>query len=543
VRFPAHSIDACLAAAGLQARDVARVAISTSDPAKALARLWPGSKERHYRVRRRLAPPGPLTSLTRAVKYRMTEWAPGPVSRAVSRAALSRVLGRHRLDHATLDLVDHHEAHAAGAAWASGFDRCAVITIDGLGDGVSGTISSFRDGRLTRVAASPAHASLGVFFEHVTSLLNMRELEDEGKVMALADYAAPIPDDSNPLLSLIEVRDGVIRTARAGHALRPTLARLQWRYANEQFAFLAQRVVERTCVALARDAMRLTGESRIALAGGVVSNVKATRQIRLLPDVEDVFVFPHMGDGGLPLGAAVASLARRGEPLAVDLGRLDLGPAFDDATIEQAVRAAGLVPQRMAPLASRVADLLAADRIVLWFQGGMEYGPRALGHRSVLARPDRQALRDRLNLVLKRRVWYQPFCPSLLESEAPRILADWTGGRNRAMTMAFQVAPAFRERMAGVTSIDGTCRPQLVPDGEGSAFAQLLHEARQRWGVAAVLNTSMNIHGEPLVCTPAQAVDVFMRSGADALAIGPYCIETADTARSVPARQAAEATP
>jgi carbamoyltransferase len=472
----------------------------------------------------------------------MTEWAPGPVSRAVSRAALSRVLARHRLDHATLDLVDHHEAHAAGAAWASGFDRCAVITIDGLGDGVSCTISSFRDGRLTRVAASPAHASLGVFFEHVTSLLNMRELEDEGKVMALADYAAPIPDDSNPLLSLIEVRDGVIRTARAGHALRPTLARLQWRYANEQFAFLAQRVVERMCVALARDALRLTGESRIALAGGVVSNVKATRQIRLLPDVEDVFVFPHMGDGGLPLGAAVASLARRGEPLEVDLGRLDLGPAFDDATIEQAVRAAGLVPQRMAPLASRVADLLAADRIVLWFQGGMEYGPRALGHRSVLARPDRQALRDRLNLVLKRRVWYQPFCPSLLESEAPRILADWTGGRNRAMTMAFQVAPAFRERMAGVTSIDGTCRPQLVPDGEGSAFAQLLHEARQRWGVAAVLNTSMNIHGEPLVCTPAQAVDVFMRSGADALAIGPYCIETADTARSVPARQAAEAT-
>jgi carbamoyltransferase len=543
VRFPAHSIAACLAAAGLQARDVARVAISTSDPAKALARLWPGSKERHYRVRRRLAPPGPLTSLTRAVKYRMTEWAPGPVSRAVSRAALARVLARHRLDHATLDLVDHHEAHAAGAAWASGFDRCAVITIDGLGDGVSGTISSFRDGRLTRVAASPAHASLGVFFEHVTSLLNMRELEDEGKVMALADYAAPIPDDSNPLLSLIEVRDGVIRTARAGHALRPTLARLQWRYANEQFAFLAQRVVERVCVALARDAMRLTGESRIALAGGVVSNVKATRQIRLLPDVEDVFVFPHMGDGGLPLGAAVASLARRGEPLEVDLGRLDLGPAFDDATIEQAVRAAGLVPQRMTPLASRVADLLAADRIVLWFQGGMEYGPRALGHRSVLARPDRQALRDRLNLVLKRRVWYQPFCPSLLESEAPRILADWTGGRNRAMTMAFQVAPAFRERMAGVTSIDGTCRPQLVPDGEGSAFAQLLHEARQRWGVAAVLNTSMNIHGEPLVCTPAQAIDVFLRSGADALAIGPYCIETADTARAVPARQAAEATP
>ena len=543
VQFPAQSIAACLAAAGLRAHDVALVSASTSDPAKALGRLWPGSKERHYRVRRRLAEPGALTTLTRAAKYRMTEWAPGPVSRAVSRAALSRVLARHQLSHATLDLVDHHDAHAAGAAWASGFDRCAVITIDGLGDGVSSTISTFRDGRLTRVAASPARASLGVFFEHVTSLLNMRELEDEGKVMALADYAAPIDDDRNPLLSLIDVHDGVIRTARPGHALRRTLARLQWRYANEQFAFLAQRAVERVCVGLARDAMRLTGESRIALAGGVVSNVKATRQIRLLPDVDDVYVFPHMGDGGLPLGAAVTSVARRGDPLHIDLGHLDLGPAFDDATIDAAVRAAGLVPQRAPHLASRVADLLAADRIVLWFQGGMEYGPRALGHRSVLARPDRQALRDRLNLVLKRRVWYQPFCPSLLEGEAARVLEDWTGGRNRAMTMAYQVGPAFRERMAGVTSIDGTCRPQLVPDGDDTAFAQLLREARQRWGVAAVLNTSMNIHGEPLVCTPAQAVDVFLRSGADAIAIGPYCIETADTARTVPVRQTAGATP
>jgi carbamoyltransferase len=172
-----------------------------------------------------------------------------------------------------------------------------------------------------------------------------------------------------------------------------------------------------------------------------------------------------------------------------------------------------------------VADLLEAGRIVMWFQGRMEYGPRALGHRSVLARPDRLALRDRINLVLKRRVWYQPFCPSMLESEGPRLLGDWTGGRNRAMTMAYEVAPRYREQLAGVISVDGTCRPQLVPDGDGSAFAELLHEARRRWGVGAVLNTSFNIHGEPLVCSPVEAVDVFLRSGADALAIGDCCVE------------------
>ena len=221
--------------------------------------------------------------------------------------------------------MDHHESHAAAAAWASGFSSCAVLTIDGLGDGLSATLSAFRDGRLQRVAASPARHSLGVFFEHVTNLLNMRELEDEGKVMALADYAAPIPDEENPLLPLVRVRDGVIETARAGHALRKALARIHWRYSNEQFAYLAQRVVETTCIALARDAVRLTGLRQLALAGGVVSNVKATRRVRLLPEIEDVYVYPHMGDGGLPVGAAVLAAAQSGHPVDLDLRRLDFG--------------------------------------------------------------------------------------------------------------------------------------------------------------------------------------------------------------------------
>ena len=160
----------------------------------------------------------------------------------------------------------------------------------------------------------------------------------------------------------------------------------------------------------------------------------------------------------------------------------------------------------------------------------MEYGPRALGHRSVLARPDLVGVRDRLNLVLKRRVWYQPFCPSMLESEGSRLLADWTGSRNRAMTMAYEVLPDHRARLPGVISVDGTCRPQFVDDAERSDFAALLHHARRRWGVGAVLNTSMNIHGEPLVCSPSEALDVFRRSGADALAIGTYCIERTECA-------------
>jgi len=525
ISFPTRSIDASLAHAGLRPEQIDVVAATTSDPAKTLGRIWSGSKERYYAVRRRKAPPGPLAGLTRALKYRLTEWPPGPVSRALSAAALRRQLARLGLAPAALRLFDHHEAHAAAAAWASGFDSCAVLTIDGLGDGLSATISAFRGGRLERAAVSPARSSVGVFFEHVTNLLNMRELEDEGKVMALADYAAPIADADNPLLPWVRVRDGVIETEWPGHAFRPALARVHWRFPNEQFAYLAQRTVEHAAVALARDAVRLTGLRRIALAGGVVSNVKATRRVRLLPEVEDVFVFPHMGDGGLALGAAVVAAAGLGETLRVDLSRLDLGPAYDRSVIETSLRAAHLPAPGAGDLPCRVAELLAGGRIVMWFQGAMEYGPRALGHRSVLARPDRLDLRDRLNLALKRRVWYQPFCPSMLESEAPRLLADWTGGRNRSMTMAYKVAGEYRARLAGVMSVDGTCRPQLVADEDSGPFADLLREARRRWDVGAVLNTSFNIHGEPLVCSPGEAVDVFLRSGADALAIGPFLVE------------------
>jgi carbamoyltransferase len=532
IHFPRHSIRSCLEFARLAADQIELVALSTTDPAKTLGRWWPGSKERYYLVRRRKAEQGALAGVTRFAKYRMTEWRPNALSRSLSARAVRRELASLGLTRARLALVDHHEAHAAGAAWASGFSSCAVVTIDGLGDGLSSTIYAFREGRLERVAASPARHSLGVFFEHVTNLLNMRELEDEGKVMALADYAAPIADAENPLLELVRVRDGAIETVRAGHALRRTLARVHWRHSNEQFAYFAQRVVEATCVALARDAIRLTGLNRLALAGGVVSNVKATRRVRLLPGLEDVYVFPHMGDGGLALGAAVVAAAGAREPVALDLADLGLGPAYEDDAVAACLRDAGFAAEVTPDLPCRVAELLAAGQIVMWFKGRMEYGPRALGHRSVLARPDRMDLRDRLNLVLKRRVWYQPFCPSMLESEGPRVFADWTGPRNRSMTMSYQLTPEFRGLLGGVASVDGTCRPQFVPDDDRSEYAELLRQAGRRWGVAAVLNTSFNIHGEPLVCSPAEAIDVFVRSGADALAIGPFLVRRDGSAKA-----------
>jgi carbamoyltransferase len=525
INFPHRAIAECLRIAGVAPAAVDVVAATTSDIAKTLGRVFPSTKEAYYQVRRRKMRPGTMATLRSRSKYRITEWPPNAASRAISRWSLRRTLAASGLDRAPLVVYDHHACHAASAAYTSGFDSAVVVTIDGLGDGKAASISRYRNGRLEPIASTPARHSPGVFFEHVTHLLNMRELEDEGKVMAIADYASPIPDERNEMFSLLSANGLSFVTRIPGHALQKPLADILWRFPNEQFAYLAQRALERACVAVVTAALEHTGERRVALAGGVASNIKVNRRLRRLDGVDDVFVFPHMGDGGLAVGAALLASADRSAGPAttpVRIGDLDFGPDFSEADVEAALNQAGIAYQRCPDIALAVSRLLTSGNVVLWFQGRMEYGPRALGHRSVLARPDRPELRDRLNLVLKRRVWYQPFCPSLLEQDARAALSDFTGSPNRHMTMAYQVAPEYRPLLSGVMNVDGSCRPQMVPDADSGPFAALLRHMRDQIGIGAVLNTSFNLHGFPLVCTPTEAIEVFVETGADALAIGPF---------------------
>lgn len=523
--FPVASIRACLDIAGIVPAEVSEVAGCTLEVSKALGRLMPAFRERFYQTRRRRLRPTWSTILLRSAQYRAREAGPTAWSRWINRRGFRQDVASVGLAHARIRIFDHHRCHAIAAAYTSPFDACVVLTIDGLGDGWSSTVSRFRDGQLTLVDRTRAQHSAGVVFEHVTALLNMRELEDEGKVMALADYAAPVPDDRNPLLSILSADHLRFKTIAPGHALRSLLRYHQWSVSNEQFAYMAQRMLERACVRLARNAVETIGESRLALAGGVVSNVKVNRAIRNLAEVDDVFVFPHMGDGGLACGAALAACIEQGQRPSVSLDDLGLGPSYDDDAVHAVLARSGLVFTRVDNLPGAVADRLVDGEIALWFQGRMEYGPRALGHRSIVARPDRPDLRDRLNLILKRRVWYQPFCPSMLESEARIVLTDYKGRPNRHMTTAYMVRPECRAALAGVLSIDGSCRPQLVADDDPSPYGALLRAVKERLGRGSVLNTSFNIHGSPLVCTPADAIDVLVQSGADWLAIGPFLVQ------------------
>lgn len=339
--------------------------------------------------------------------------------------------------------------------------------------------------------------------------------------MALAAYGhAP---EHNPLMDLFEVKGCQIRCRLGPIGLKRFLARELYMVPSEQFARMAQDVLEAKVTELVSGAAQSTGRSRVAVAGGVFSNIQANLKISELPGVEELFVFPHMGDGGLALGAAVARAVELGAEPEFSLRDLRLGPELSPGEVDDSVRATGHVVTRHDRVADETARRLAEGDIVLWFQGRMEYGPRALGGRSILARPDRIEARDRLNARLKRRVWYQPFCPSILDEEAERLLER--GERaNRYMTAAYRVRPEGREALAGVTASDGTCRPQMVDSSYGLYYDLLTHMKR-RIGVGAVLNTSFNLHGEPIVATPADAIRTFDLCGADALVIGDYVVE------------------
>jgi carbamoyltransferase len=466
--------------------------------------------------------------LKKAAKYVLTELPPFPGSRRMGTACTRRQLRGLGLADAPISFYDHHYCHATAAAFCSGFDDCLVLTLDGLGDALSGSISTFSDGSLTRLSAIPAADSLGILFEHVTNLLHMRELEDEGKVMALSNYCCPVPDEENPLLRLVRVDGLAVRSLYSGLRLYRKLKQILWTFPPEQFAYMAQRLLERSVVDLVRSAVAATGLSRVAFSGGVASNVKVNRLIRLLPEVSDCYVFPHMGDGGLALGAAMAANAELFGVTSYHFDTLQLGPCNGQIDIPAMATALGLICRRPANAAAEVADLLLADRVVLWVEGRMEIGPRALGGRSILVRADSPTARDRLNLQLKRRVWYQPFCPSILEEDAPAVFEDWTTGSNAFMTMAQMVRPEYRDTLRAVIHIDGSCRPHLV-GLRPAAYRELLCELKRRTGLGAVLNTSLNRHGEPLVNSPEEALRALRDLQADALFLDGWIIERGGT--------------
>jgi carbamoyltransferase len=355
----------------------------------------------------------------------------------------------------------------------------------------------------------------------------MRELEDEGKVMALASFGYPIPDDQNPLLSLFSVEGLKIKAKYHGVGLYKKLQRIHYLFPSEQFAFMAQRVLEVCITKLVENAQASTGLRHLVYAGGVASNIKVNMLLKNSGKLDDVHIFPHMGDGGLALGAALYANLKIKNISKVKLDNLFFGPSYSVAEIKNEIGKFKVHSQRFESIEDKAAQLISSGHIILWFQGRMEYGPRALGNRSILALPNSVAIKNKLNIYLKKRVWYQPFCPSMLEEDAAEILEDHNGVNNRFMTMGYKSKEKYANAMVAVTNADNSCRPQILSVSEGPEFARytnLLKKLKELTGFGIVLNTSFNKHGESIITTPKEALELLVNSQFPYLVMEDYLV-------------------
>ena len=430
--------------------------------------------------------------------------------------------------------VDHHLAHAISAYAFSGFDNAAVLVLDGRGAWEATSLWRGRDGRLEHVWTIPWPNSLGLFYAQFTHYLGFTPYSDEWKVMGLAPYGEPginlrdfiVPDD-NPYrvdthrligkdsapIAGIESRLGPGRVPESDIDAR-----------HKNMAFAVQDMCEQAMMTLARAAVAQTGCRDLCLAGGVALNSKANGKILASGIVDHIFVQPAASDDGVCLGAALA-------PMLDDGGRFPprkmrhayLGTESSDAEIAKALETYKIRATRVADPASAAAEMLAHGKILGWFQGRMEFGPRALGSRSILADPRDPEMNAKVNNAVKFREWWRPFAPSMLSEVASEYLESATD--SPFMVLTAQVRPEKRSVIPSVTHVDGSARPQTVERDISPLYWRLIYEFGQRTGVPVVMNTSFNLRGEPIVCSPTDAIRTFFSSGMDALVIGSYVVE------------------
>jgi len=418
--------------------------------------------------------------------------------------------------------VAHHVAHAASACVAAPAESSAVLVLDGRGEVASHLGGRWRAGALEVLAGQRLPHSLGLLYEEVTAHLGFRRSTDEYKVMALASYGDPAR--FGPAF-----RDRVRATGDGGFMVEPVdLAALAparhpdegWQDVHADLAAAVQRRLEEVVLDLARWLHARTGEETITLAGGVALNCVANGRLAAEGPFSRVWVQPAAGDAGTALGAALAVAARRGEPR-VPFTTAALGRGWDDDEIESVLKAAEQPYERPADLAETVAEALATGAVVGWFQGRSEYGPRALGHRSLLCDPRRPENLGRMN-ALKGREEFRPVAPMVLAERAAEIF----DGVQPSPYMLFvhRVDPAWVDRIPAAVHVDGTARIQTVSDADEPLVAAMLRAFERRTGVPVVVNTSFNTAGRPMVDTPRHALECFGSGPIDLLALGPFVI-------------------
>jgi carbamoyltransferase len=435
---------------------------------------------------------------------------------------------------ARMRFVDHHLAHALSAYSFSGFNDAAVVVMDGRGAWEATSIWQGRDGRLEHVLTIPFPDSVGYFYSEFTEYLGFQRNSDEWKVMGLAPYGKPGVD----LRAFIEAEAAPYKVnARKlvanGAAPFAEMVRLfgprrvpeseidEW---HKDVAYAVQDACEVAMMSVVKMAVEKTKSRNVCLAGGVALNSKANGKIVASGLVDKFFVQPAASDDGVALGAALAPYLDGGGRLPMKAMRhAYLGPEFDDEAIENALWTYKLKYTRLSDVAAGAAELLSNGKILGWFQGRMEFGPRALGSRSILADPRDPEMNAKVNNAVKFREWWRPFAPSMKKEAAAEYLES--ASDSPFMILTAQVRAEKRAVIPSVTHVDGSARPQTVEKEINPLYWRLIDEFGKRTGVPVVMNTSFNLRGEAIVHTPTDAIRTFFSSGMDALVIGSFLVE------------------
>ncbi len=425
---------------------------------------------------------------------------------------------------------DHHLCHAASAYRVSGFDDAAILTMDGKGEATSAWMGYGKAGGIRELRRINMPHSLGYLYASFTLFLGFEPNEGEYKVMGLAAYGKPILD----LARVIRLKKGRYevepRYCLWPYSLEPLSSlfgaprqpesEITERYRN--LAASIQKALEDAALDLVAWLVQETGLKKICLAGGVALNVKMNKVIRESGLIEDIFVQPAAGDAGNVIGAAYELYHRLGYRNDFVLQHLYLGPEFSDDEIEAELKRQDLQYEYRKDITEVTAGLIARGNIVGWFQGRMEFGPRALGNRSILADPRDARVKDIVNAKVKFREPFRPFTPSILAERA----ADYLQHPCSApfMIMSFGAKPERASEIPAVVHVDGTVRPQTVDRKTNPRYHRLLTAFEAVAGVPVLLNTSFNVRGEPVVCTPRDALSTFAKAHLDYLAIGNFLL-------------------
>jgi len=437
--------------------------------------------------------------------------------------------------HARFTRVEHHVAHAASAFFTSGYPKAIIITSDYWGDYVT-TMVSIGEGKNIRVAERTYYPnSLGHYYGNLTTWLGFRANRHEGKILGLAAFGNPNAAFYPEVKSMLHC-DGLRIMApfmmgkmwhrKIGFFKNSLMKHIVETYSREDVAAVFQRRFEEVMTELVANAVKQFGVDKVVLAGGSFANVKLNQRILETRGVKQVFVYPNMSDGGLSQGAALYFDISRNGSVAHTLSNAYYGPSYTEQEIETALKEAKVEYTYHKEIEKEVAKLIAANKVIARFNGAMELGPRALGNRSILYQAIDPKVNKWLNERLKRTE-FMPFAPVTLEEHAEKCYKNFKGAAYAAkfMVITFACTDFMKEKSPATVHVDGTARPQVINAKDNPSYYKILSEYHKLTGIPTLVNTSFNMHEEPIVCSPQDAVRSFLQGHLDYLAIGPYLVK------------------